>query len=719
VTITRGSSPLVPSWLGHLSAIGWRVLVTVGLGLAVIALCFVLSTTVLSLLLGFILSATLAPYATRLRARGWSGIKAAGAITAGLLLGVGIILALIFGVIAPPLREIAAAVSAASATLSTAIAGLPNGGQVADLFNTVQSVVASWVTGQAASVGSTIATIATIGMLGLFMTFFLLADGDKAWSVGVSGMSEWRRDRLEAAGQRAIDQAGGYLRGTAISAVIKAGTDFAFLLILGVPFAGPLALLVLFGAFVPYVGAFVTTSIMLLVAYGAGGAGTALLLFVLIVAVYALLSSVLAGRVFPQTVVTLHPAIVLVALPIGYSFAGLLGMALAVPTVGFLAAIVDPLLEVLGERRDDRAAADDVPLWLDRIAQWSWRLLVAAALGMLVVLALAKVPLVVGPIVVAITLAATFLPALRRLQARGLSRFWASTLIMVVLWVSIILVVVLSLAALIGNTTAIGSTPDAIADTGQTTPQDTIKAVIQVFTNGLIGTILTVFRELVGVVFFLVLTALLSFFCLEAGDRAWAAMTARLSAWRRRQVEQAGTKGASILGGYMIATGVLGAFNAITGFIIMVVLGLPLAFPIALLSFLGGFIPYIGQALTSLLAFLVAIKFGTTQDVVIMGLYTIVMNVAQGSFIAPLVYGRAVSIHPAIVLMAIPAGGELAGVLGMFLAVPVIGVFAAVWRNLLAALGDQPASTAPDPTPAAASEAPAAPPGIPVAQPEG
>ena len=146
----------------------------------------------------------------------------------------------------------------------------------------------------------------------------------------------------------------------------------------------------------------------------------------------------------------------------------------------------------------------------------------------------------------------------------------------------------------------------------------------------------------------------------------------------------------NILGGYMIATGVLGGFNAITGWVIMVLLGLPLALPIAVLSFLGGFIPYIGQAATSLLAFFVAVKYGTTQDVVIMGLYTIVMNVVQGSFIAPLVYGRAVSIHPAIVLLAIPAGGELAGVLGMFLAVPVVGVFAAVWRNLLTALGDQP-----------------------------
>ena len=168
--------------------------------------------------------------------------------------------------------------------------------------------------------------------------------------------------------------------------------------------------------------------------------------------------------------VTLHPAIVLVALPIGYSFAGCWGWRWPSRPVGFLAAIVDPLLEVLGERREDRAAVDDdVPLWLDRIAQWSWRLLVAAARreGSLCS-ALARVPLVVGPDR-RCDHAGRHVPAGTEAPPRpaAMSRFWASTLIMVVLWVSIILVVVLSLAALIGNTTAIGSTPDAIAAPAQ------------------------------------------------------------------------------------------------------------------------------------------------------------------------------------------------------------------------------------------------------------
>ncbi len=54
-----------------------------------------------------------------------------------------------------------------------------------------------------------------------------------------------------------------------------------------------------------------------------------------------------------------------------------------------------------------------------------------------------------------------------------------------------------------------------------------------------------------------------------------------------------------------------------------------------------------------------------------MFIFTIVFNIVQGNVVAPIVYGRAVSLHPAIVLIAIPAGAALAGIAGMFLIVPV------------------------------------------------
>ena len=66
-----------------------------------------------------------------------------------------------------------------------------------------------------------------------------------------------------------------------------------------------------------------------------------------------------------------------------------------------------------------------------------------------------------------------------------------------------------------------------------------------------------------------------------------------------------------------------------------------------------------------------------------MAIYTLVINIVQGNFVAPLVYGRTVSLHPAIVLLAIPAGGQIAGIIGMFLVVPFLGVVAATWRLVL------------------------------------
>jgi predicted PurR-regulated permease PerM len=96
---------------------------------------------------------------------------------------------------------------------------------------------------------------------------------------------------------------------------------------------------------------------------------------------------------------------------------------------------------------------------------------------------------------------------------------------------------------------------------------------------------------------------------------------------------------------------------------------------------------------------------------VIMLIYTVVFNIVQGNFVAPLVYGRAVSLHPAVVLLAIPAGGAVAGILGMFLVVPFLGVVAATWRTVLHAFDPddelEPVEVAADPGPAVPTMEPA------------
>ena len=148
----------------------------------------------------------------------------------------------------------------------------------------------------------------------------------------------------------------------------------------------------------------------------------------------------------------------------------------------------------------------------------------------------------------------------------------------------------------------------------------------------------------------------------------------------------------------MFGTAVISFVGAASQLLIMVVLGIPLALPVFVLSFFLCFIPYIGGFISTGIAFLLTVAFGSPADILIMGIWTIVFNLVTGNIVAPLVYGRTVHIHPAIVLVAIPAGAAVAGMLGMFIVVPVLGVVAATWRTVLTvmSLRRQPPAPAPE-----------------------
>jgi predicted PurR-regulated permease PerM len=208
-----------------------------------------------------------------------------------------------------------------------------------------------------------------------------------------------------------------------------------------------------------------------------------------------------------------------------------------------------------------------------------------------------------------------------------------------------------------------------------------------------------------------ILSTLLAFYFLRDGGQLWRRVTARLRPESMADVTSAGGRAFDVLSGYMIGTAAISFVGAASQFVIMVLLGLPLALPVFVLSFLLCFIPYIGSFLSTGIAFLIAIAVGSTADIVIMGIWTLVFNIVQGNIVSPIVYGRTVHIHPAIVLVAIPAGAAIAGILGMFIVVPALGIVAATWRTVLAVMaadGERaiPAADAvPTPMPAAAAPA--------------
>ena len=114
----------------------------------------------------------------------------------------------------------------------------------------------------------------------------------------------------------------------------------------------------------------------------------------------------------------------------------------------------------------------------------------------------------------------------------------------------------------------------------------------------------------------------------------------------------------------MFGTAIISAVGAISQLAIMLILGLPFAVPVAILSFIACFIPYYGGFITTGLAFLIAVAYGSPTQITIMFVYTIVFNLIQGNVVTPLVYNRAVNLHPAIVLSRSLPEGRLPGLPG-------------------------------------------------------
>ncbi len=511
--------------------------------------------------------------------------------------------------------------------------------------------------------------------------------------MGAAGVHPEDRDALRLRCRDAALRVGGLFRALAATSAVRAAAMFVVMLVVGTPYAGPLAAILLVGGMIPYLGIFVAYLLVGLVAFGGQGLAPALLVlaFAAGIEVAITFGRRRAGGPAPFRV---HPAVALLALGIGALAAGIIGIIVTVPVAAFLQQVTGPALAAFQPRLPAITSSGPiVPGWLDRLANWSWRLLVGIGL---LALAVALTIALSGPVlavVLAAVLAATLAPAASALRRRGVGPTAAALTAALGLFAIIAVILGLTVVSLVANMSEIAAQASAGAGNLDTSANGAISWVpdlVSKISGGALDAVVAFAAMPPGLLLIGTLTVILTFFFLRDGGAAWRWATRMLAGWRRTEVDAAGTRAAGVLGGYMIATGVISTFGAATQFAIMTVLGLPLALPLAVLSFFGGFIPYIGSFITTGIALLVTIAVGSPTDIAVMLVFTLVFNIVTGNVVAPLVYGRAVSIHPAVVLLAIPAGSTIAGVFGMFIVVPLIGVVVATWRTVLFILGDGP-----------------------------
>ena len=348
---------------------------------------------------------------------------------------------------------------------------------------------------------------------------------------------------------------------------------------------------------------------------------------------------------------------------------------------------------------DDASEAGSVEPLIRKAAAWAWRLLVMLAAVVALLWVLNKFEVIVVPVLLAMMVSALLVPAVDWMDKRGLPRGAAVTLVLLggftILGGILAFVIVQFVYGLPDLTDQVTRSIDStrrwliegplhlrgeqISNAGNAAIQ-ALRNNQSKLTSGVLSTAATI-TELVTAA---VLTLFTLIFFLYDGRNIWQYVTRIFPVGVRDRVREAGYAGYGSLIGYVRATFLVALTDAAgvgTGLAIM---GIPLALPLASLVFLGAFIPLVGAVIAGFLAVVVALLAkGIVYALITLGLL-VAVNQLETHLLQPLVMGRAVSIHPLAVVLAISTGGVLAGIVGALLAVPTVAFLNNAIQVLLA-----------------------------------
>lgn len=179
-----------------------------------------------------------------------------------------------------------------------------------------------------------------------------------------------------------------------------------------------------------------------------------------------------------------------------------------------------------------------------------------------------------------------------------------------------------------------------------------------------------------------VVTLVLSFFFLKDGARFLPWINDLAGDRAGPHLAEVGIRAWNTLGGFVRTQALVGLIDAVLIGTGLLLVGVPLALPLAVLTFVAAFAPIVGAVSVGALAVLVTlVANGWVSALIVLG---IVLGVQQleGNVLLPWLQGRSLRLHAGVVLLTIILGSTLFGVTGAFLGVPVVAVVAVVLRYL-------------------------------------
>lgn len=350
-----------PLWYDRLGGIAWRAVIVIVAAALIVSGIVGLSAVILPTVLGLLFACGLQPLARWLRRLGAAQALAAGAAVLALLVAVGLVAWLTVRLIVDQWGQITALLKAGQATLqdTAADSGVDEstaasiGADVGELVTDATSVLVRGFVHLLPAAAGVVTTV----LLSFVVAFFFLKDGADMWRWIITRLGD-TGDLVDRTGRRVWTAITGFIVGQTVIAAADASMITIGALALGVPQPGAIFMLTLFGAYVPYIGAFLSGLVAVLLALGDGGMARGVAMLAVIVFVQLLEGNVLQPWIQGRAV-SLHPLVIALSVTAGGALAGFLGVFLAVPVAaaGFVtlselraAGIVGPAPEAVEPR---------------------------------------------------------------------------------------------------------------------------------------------------------------------------------------------------------------------------------------------------------------------------------------------------------------------------------------------------------------------------------
>jgi predicted PurR-regulated permease PerM len=346
--------------------------------------------------------------------------------------------------------------------------------------------------------------------------------------------------------------------------------------------------------------------------------------------------------------------------------------------------------EVGPDEWDDRRipAADQfpglhLPTWLQTLGRGAWLLVGIAVLLAIAFLLLGLISDLVIPLVFAAILAAIFVPLVDRLERWRVPRWLGAPLVVLLAIAVVSMIAWMVVAGLVGQGREIlarvtaglqetGSLP-GIVDLDAEQALRSLGQLVQVLVSGLLSGLGSVTVLIVGIV-----TGLFILLFLMKDWRLvvdWtASQIAALLGLPDRVGGQIVADTVHSFRAYALGLTIVGLMNGLVVGLGALLFGVPLAGPIAIVTFVTSYIPFFGAFFAGAFAVLVALGAKGLSVALAMLAITLLANNTLQNLLEPVAFGRTLRLHPLVVLLVTTAGTLLFGVLGATLAAPVTAV---------------------------------------------